>query len=559
MKYVNVWKRRLTLAVAAIAGALTGAFAQVDATTSATPVAPASSFSLPAPATTVMTPFSHWDITASAGSTGIGIDVATPLCSFLKVRAGFAIMPHIDLGTYYNIQVGSDYLSEEERDSKFQRLAGYLEEFTGYKVDQKVGMDRYPTYYNGKLVLDVYPFRNKNWYLSAGIFYGNEDIAKAYNRTDEMATLVAVGIYNKLYDQISNSPVLTNPDYFLDNTIADMLSGIPLLKRFGFDIDPDDETLGSIYLDPNTRGKQIRDAFQRIKDNGRMGIRVGNYTHDIVDADGNVIHKAGDPYMMEPNEYSMVKGWVKVNKLKPYVGFGYNGPLQKDDDRWRLGFDCGVLFWGGTPRIMTHEGIDMSRDIDNIMGSVRHTVNMIKFFKAFPVADLRLTYRLGKNVKRKPPKTIVVERIVERQTPFTNPSDNQPSAIPLATGISAAATTAGATDTQASAEQTLRRDIFFAFSSASIADSEEQKVVDIAQFLKEHPSATVTITGYADKEWGDSSFNKGLSERRAAAVADCLANRHAISRSRITVVSKGDSEQPYRENKKNRVSICIAK
>ena len=493
-----------------------------------------------------MRPFGFFDVTASAGSSGIGIDVSTPVCNFLKVRAGFAIMPHIDLSTHYHVQVGADYLTPEEQASKFQRLAGYLEEFTGYKVDEAVSMERYPTYYNGRLILDVHPFRNKNWYLSAGLYYGNEDIAKAYNSTDEMATLVAMGIYNKLYDQISASEILTNPDYFLDNSVADMLSSIPLLARFGFDVSPDDPTLGSIYLDPDTRGKQLHDAFQRISDNGRMGIRVGNYARDVVDADGNVIHKQGDPYMMEPDATSMVKGWVKANRLKPYVGFGYSGALKKGDDRWRLGFDCGVLFWGGTPRIMTHDGIDMATDLTDIMGSVKTTVDMVKMLKVLPIGDLRLTYRLGKDVKRPQQEPIVVERYIQVPCPETQTATQ--------TGAAAAATA------MATARQdTLRRDIFFAFNSAKVSDEEQEKISEIAHFMQQHPQATVSITGYADRQWGDPATNKGLSERRAAAVADQLANDYQISRSRIAVDSKGDTEQPYDENRKNRVTICIAR
>lgn len=497
-----------------------------------------------------MKPFGFFDVTASGGSSGIGIDVGTPLCSFLKVRAGFAIMPHIDLSTEYHIQVGADYLSPEEQSSKFQRLAGYLEEFTGYKVDEAVGMERYPTYYNGRLVFDVFPFRNKNWYLSAGIYYGNEDIARAYNGTEEMSTLVAVGIYNKLYDQISNSQILSNPDYFLDNSMADMLINIPLLKRFGFDIEADDPLLSTIYLDPDTRGKQVHDAFQRIADNGRMGIRVGNYARDIVDADGNVIHKKGDPYMMEPDETSMVRGWVKANRLKTYLGFGYSGPLQKGDDRWRLGFDCGVLFWGGTPRIMTHDGIDMAEDLTDIMGSVKHTVDMVKLLKVFPIGDLRLTYRFGKDVKRPHQEPVIVERYIQVPCPEAT-TTTAPTATPQPTSTDQPQPAAQATY--------MRRDIFFAFNSAKVSDAETSKVAEIATFMQQHPETNVSITGYADKEWGDATTNKGLSERRAAAVADQLANVYQISRSRIAVDSKGDTEQPYDENKKNRVTICIAK
>ena len=95
---------------------------------------------------------------------------------------------------------------------------------------------------------------------------------------------------------------------------------------------------------------------------------------------------------MEPDTYSgMVRAWVKVNRWKPYLGFGYGGLLSKREKHWRLSCDCGVMFWGGTPKIPTHDGVDLARDVEDLWGRVGTNVRFIKFFKAFPVVDLRLT------------------------------------------------------------------------------------------------------------------------------------------------------------------------
>lgn len=106
--------------------------------------------------------------------------------------------------------------------------------------------------------------------------------------------------------------------------------------------------------------------------------------------------------------------------------------------------------------------------------------------------------------------------------------------------------------------QPIRRDVFFTISSGVISISEMQKVREIAEYMKANPNSKVTVTGYADKGTGNANINKRVSDKRAKAVYDALVNKYGISASRITMDSKGDSEQPYAEKILNRVTICIA-
>ena len=84
------------------------------------------------------------------------------------------------------------------------------------------------------------------------------------------------------------------------------------------------------------------------------------------------------------------------------------------------------------------------------------------------------------------------------------------------------------------------------------------KVEDVVAYLNKYPEAKVTVTGYADKGTGNPKINVGYAQKRAEMVADLLVNTYGISRSRITVDSKGDTVQPYEQNDLNRVSICVA-
>ena len=104
----------------------------------------------------------------------------------------------------------------------------------------------------------------------------------------------------------------------------------------------------------------------------------------------------------------------------------------------------------------------------------------------------------------------------------------------------------------------LRRDVFFTINSSRIDPTEDKKLDEIASYLKLNPQAKVNVTGYADKGTGNAQINKRLGENRAKVVADRLVKQYRVDRSQIIVDSKGDTEQPFAENDKNRISICIA-
>ncbi len=112
-------------------------------------------------------------------------------------------------------------------------------------------------------------------------------------------------------------------------------------------------------------------------------------------------------------------------------------------------------------------------------------------------------------------------------------------------------------DKEVPARETIRRDIFFDIRGSVINDSEMSKVDDIVAYLKKYPTAKVAVTSYADKGTGNAKLNKMYSERRAKTTTDILI-KEGSDPSLISSSAKGDTEQPYQENDKNRVSICIA-
>ena len=308
-------------------------------------------------------PFKHMDLGVTLGTTGIGIDVSSPISKVVRLRAGFEVMPSFNQNMHFNVQSFDE--NGKLTDTNIKQMSEMLYSFTGYEVDGNITMKGKPNMWNFKLLVDVFPFHNKHWHVTAGFHWGSSTIATAKNAIEDSPSLFSVGLYNRMYDNAWNN---WNGNYEPFISIGEGKN------RFQMELP-----------------SEVSDALLAY---GRMAIHMGDYKHDVKDADGNVIHKAGDPYLMEPNEHSMVTAKVKANSFKPYLGFGYEGRMIKNNDRYRIGFDCGVLFWGGTPDVITHDGTNLTKDVSGISGKVGDYVDLIKGVKVFPVLNLKITRRL---------------------------------------------------------------------------------------------------------------------------------------------------------------------
>lgn len=323
--------------------------------------------------------FNHLDAAISTGSTGVGVDVTAPVGDYLALRAGFDFMPHFEMKMKFDIQMGdrkeSKYDAAGNRvETKLDRMSKMMHDITGYQVDDQVDMIGEPSFYNFKLLVDVFPMKkNKHWHITAGCYWGPSTIARTYNTTEDMPSLLAVGLYNNIYDKVK--------------------AGEPITNYRGTEISISNETFTNALLS-----------------SGRMGIHVGDWKHNVVQTaderyspswmpddaipEGAIVYRKGTPYMMEPDENGMVKATMKVNRFRPYLGFGYGGRLLKNDNRYQIGFDCGVMFWGGSPSIVTHDGTDLMNDVENIGGKVGDYVDLARKFKVYPVVSLRIARSL---------------------------------------------------------------------------------------------------------------------------------------------------------------------
>ena len=320
--------------------------------------------------------FQHLDLSVSVGTTGVGIDLASPIGEYFQLRAGFDYMPRFTAKMKFDVMIGDQparqYDANGNRiETSFDRMKEMLYDFTGTEVDDHVDMLGKPTMNNVKLLLDVFHFKNnKHWHFTAGFYWGPSKFAEAVNSTESMNSLVSLNIYNTLYDKSYIHMTTGEPQYIFEVPDPDNPNG----EKIGLGLDPSIE--------------------QRILAFGRMGFHLGEYAHDVYDANGNLVHAEGDRYVMEADANNMVRVSAKSNSFKPYIGFGYGGRLLKNRDDWKISVDAGVLFWGGKPDLYLHDGTNLMKDIKNIRGQVGDYIDLAKKFPVYPSLSVRFTKTL---------------------------------------------------------------------------------------------------------------------------------------------------------------------
>ena len=148
-----------------------------------------------------------------------------------------------------------------------------------------------------------------------------------------------------------------------------------------------------------------------------------------------------------------------------------------------------------------------------------------------------LNIKLGKSYKKTAPVYYEPEPVVEQPKP--QPVVKQPEPEPVAVVV-----------------EPMKQNIFFALNSALLQKDQQSKIDAMVAYMEKYPASKVAITGYADKETGNPRINMTLSEKRAKIVADALKDK-GIAADRIVTDFKGDTVQPFRVPKENRVSVCI--
>ena len=96
--------------------------------------------------------------------------------------------------------------------------------------------------------------------------------------------------------------------------------------------------------------------------------------------------------------------------------------------------------------------------------------------------------------------------------------------------------------------------VHFKVNKTNITADQQPNVERVAMYLKNTPTATVDIKGYASPE-GPHDNNIRLANGRAEAVKNMLINKYKIDASRINAQGCGETDM-FQELSWNRVSIC---
>lgn len=88
----------------------------------------------------------------------------------------------------------------------------------------------------------------------------------------------------------------------------------------------------------------------------------------------------------------------------------------------------------------------------------------------------------------------------------------------------------------------------------SVVDRSQMPNIElIANYMKNHKNATVTIKGYASPE-GPTELNQRLSENRAKNVKNLLVDKYRIAPNRLKTVGMGETDKLFKELDFNRVA-----
>lgn len=223
--------------------------------------------------------------------------------------------------------------------------------------------------------------------------------------------------------------------------------------------------------------------------------------------------------------------------------YGLSEPMAWDDDRLVHNFRIGMQF---EVNVAKHLGINLEVAANHLNDRFNSKTNGNPDWQA--TAMVGLTYKFGFR-KKAIPAPVVVEQPRPQPKPEPKPEPRpQPKPEPKPE----------IKPEPPKVKEKTPVEIFFQINSSAVTGSETAKVADLAEWLKQHPTAQCTLTGYADAGTGTAAINKKLSEKRVKAVKDLLTEKYGISASRISTSYKGDTEQLYKNNDSNRVVVGTA-
>lgn len=111
--------------------------------------------------------FNSLSIGANVGTTGWGVDIATPIGQYFALRAGVTIMPNVSYSDEVDVSLTSNLPDVE--------IPNY--------IDVKGSMGRTA----GEVLLNIYPFKRSSFFITGGAVFGGDKMIKIEGHSDELA------------------------------------------------------------------------------------------------------------------------------------------------------------------------------------------------------------------------------------------------------------------------------------------------------------------------------------------------------------------------------------
>ena len=110
--------------------------------------------------------FNHASIGVQAGTAGVGVQLAAPVGDYFQLRAGYAVMPPLSITRTVDVPEHPGKQGAEKGDN--------------IPVDAKATLHLSDV----ELFVDIFPFEQSDFHITAGMLYGPKDVVKVTNTSN---------------------------------------------------------------------------------------------------------------------------------------------------------------------------------------------------------------------------------------------------------------------------------------------------------------------------------------------------------------------------------------
>lgn len=247
--------------------------------------------------------FSNLSAGIEIGTTGLGLEIATPLSSHFIVRGGLSILPY-NYNYKFNVNVTQSILDRiDEAVVDNPDVVPILQQHglptKAEDISRDISANAILKMINGQLLFNYYPWAKGAFHLTAGVYFGSGNVIDVKGKMDEAAKVLDV---LKDYADVD----LFNESYIVDESKGYQLSGKDITGVHG-------------YLKVNPVKPYFGFGFGRAIPNGRIGVNmdIGAYYQGTpsITCDSKNIQKMIDD---ELNNFSSV---LKHTAFYPVLSF----------------------------------------------------------------------------------------------------------------------------------------------------------------------------------------------------------------------------------------------